>query len=51
MDIKKTIENLEKNNIKTYNLGMRYLEVGDRDNLIKKYIGNLNDIIGKEIEC
>ena len=49
--IKYCYKNNLSNNIKTYNLGMRYLEVGDRDNLIKKYIGNLNDIIGKEIEC
>lgn len=37
--------------VETYNLGSTYLEVGSREELIKKYLNDLNDIIRKELQC
>ena len=37
--------------IKSYNLGSTYLEVGSREELINKYLKNLDDIIREETEC
>ena len=39
------------NIILTHNLGMTYLETGNKDELIKKYIGDLEEIIRKESKC
>lgn len=39
------------NEVVPYNLGMTYLETGNKDELINKYIGNLDEIIRKETKC
>ena len=39
------------NIILTHNLGMTYLETGNKDELIRKYIGDLEEIIRKESKC
>lgn len=38
-------------NIRTYNLGNCYLECGNYQELVNKYIGNLEEIIRKETKC
>lgn len=39
------------NLVETYNLDMTYLETGSKEELITKYLGNLESIIRKEIKC
>ena len=39
------------NFVETYNLDMTYLETGSKEELITKYLGNLESIIRKEIKC
>lgn len=41
-------KNKKNNKISSYNLGMTYLETGNREELLNKYLGNLEDILRKE---
>lgn len=51
----KLINHVYKNKIKveieSYNLGSTYLEVGTRNELINKYLKNLEEIVRKESKC
>ena len=51
----KLINHVYKNKVDTiiesYNLGSTYLEVGKREELIKKYLENLSNLIRKELKC